>query len=193
MCRIQNSTLGHFANLCRLSHLSCPKSEKPSSRSRGPDSLKHNTITQVKCDETPDECGNCARLRLVCSGYTTPVRSQTTGGEIDLRHSTRVKRTYRSCTACRASKTKCSGERPCQRCRWKCSTECVYAESTQPAWVRRVNMTQTGSPDFSLSRPSMSEQSFEETPPRQANPPSLMDTPSTPQAFPGSSSSPLDW
>ncbi|KAJ5254700.1 hypothetical protein N7497_007831 [Penicillium chrysogenum] len=54
-------------------------------------------------------------------------------------------------------------------------------------------MIQTGSPDFSLSRPSMSEQSFEETPPRQANPPSLMDTPSTPQAFPGSSSSPLDW
>jgi hypothetical protein len=193
MCRIQNPTLDYFANLCRLSHLSRPKSEKPSSCSRGPDILNHITITQVKCDETPGECGNCARLRLVCSGYTTTVRSPTIGGETDLRHSTRGKRTYRSCTACRASKTKCSGERPCQRCRWKCSSECVYAESTQPTWVRRVNMIQTDNPDFSPARPSMSEQSFEETPSRQASPPSLMDTLSTPQTLPRGSSSPLDW
>ncbi|CAG8879372.1 unnamed protein product [Penicillium nalgiovense] len=148
---------------------------------------------KVKCDETPGECGNCARLRLVCSGYTTPVKSQTTGDQIDLRHSARGKRTYRSCTACRASKTKCSGERPCQRCRWKCSTECVYAQSTQPTWVRRANMAETDNPDFSPARPSMPERSFEETPSSQASPPSLMDTPSTPQAFPRSSSSPLDW
>ncbi|KAJ6186811.1 hypothetical protein N7519_001719 [Penicillium mononematosum] len=54
-------------------------------------------------------------------------------------------------------------------------------------------MIQTDSPDFSSSRPFIPGQSFEETPSRQASPPSLMDTPSTPQAFPRSSSSPLDW
>ncbi|KAF3392619.1 hypothetical protein F1880_008847, partial [Penicillium rolfsii] len=103
----------------------------------------------VKCDERPGECGNCARLRLVCSGYGTSPRRQ--GQEIsqEARHFSKSKRTYRSCTACRASKTKCSGDRPeCRRCRQK-AQPCVYPEASQPSWIERVEVT----PQKSLSTP----------------------------------------
>lgn len=160
----QDPWIGHPPNTCRLSYLLCPKSEKISLYPKWLSILKHAiAISQVKCDKKTGECGNCARLRLVCSGHTTPVRSQTTGDETDQGDSRRGRRMYWSCTACRASKTKCSGERPCQRCRWKCSNECVYAESTQPTWVRRVNVTPIDKGDFSPSLPSMPERSFDQT------------------------------
>lgn len=52
--------------------------------------------------------------------------------------SSKRKRTYRSCSACRGSKTKCSGERPtCRRCQDRGHT-CIYSESSQPNWIQRV-------------------------------------------------------
>lgn len=105
---------------------------------------------QVKCDERPGQCGNCARLRLVCSGYTSSIRANTQEDKEDSPESSKRKRTYRSCIACRTSKTKCSGERPiCQRCQRK-GTSCVYSESCQPNWIQRVeaigNNPQSGLP-----------------------------------------------
>lgn len=51
------------------------------------------------------------------------------------------KRTYRSCSHCRASKTRCSGHKPiCVRCREK-SLKCRYEDESEPAWKRRVSAT----------------------------------------------------
>ncbi|CAG8923331.1 unnamed protein product [Penicillium salamii] len=100
------------------------------------------------------ECDNCARLRLVCSGYTASPKPHTSGEARPSDRSKR-KRTYRSCTACRVSKTKCSGERPsCQRCQDK-EARCVYAESSQPSWVRRINIHPTADPESCPSEASM--------------------------------------
>lgn len=61
--------------------------------------------------------------------------------------SSKRKRTYRSCTACRSSKTKCSGERPtCRRCQDK-GLDCSYSESSQPNWIRRVESSKEDDAD----------------------------------------------
>ncbi|KAJ5717594.1 hypothetical protein N7488_003240 [Penicillium malachiteum] len=109
---------------------------------------------KVKCDERPGECGNCARLRLVCSGYDNSPESQAQNITKYRIESSRKKRTYRSCTACRGSKTKCSGERPtCRRCQDRGHT-CVYSESSQPNWIRRVESISQGN-EKAPSTPSL--------------------------------------
>src|SRR3954469_15862308 len=156
-------------------------------------------FVQVKCDERPGECGNCARLRLVCSGYSTPPRSHASESVIDQLDRSKRKRTYRSCAACRVSKTKCSGERPtCQRCLDK-SLRCVFAEASQPTWVRRVNVISTHSqkspsveppvdrsPSYTATRQDVGR--LLETPPISQQPFPIVEP--TPTESP---SSPLDW
>ncbi|KAJ6078605.1 hypothetical protein N7467_008358 [Penicillium canescens] len=156
-------------------------------------------FVQVKCDERPGECGNCARLRLVCSGYSTPPRSHASENVIDQLDRSKRKRTYRSCAACRVSKTKCSGERPtCQRCQDK-SLRCVFAEASQPTWVRKVNVISTHSQKSPSLEPPV-DRSPSYTPDRQDVRRLLETTPISQQPFPiveptptETSSSPLDW
>ncbi|KAJ5247645.1 hypothetical protein N7468_002628 [Penicillium chermesinum] len=120
-----------------------------------PDSRRAEQLSQLQKDERatvwlgnrdglvkyPERHPVTIRLRLVCSGYTTSPVSQTQDIAKDRVESSKRKRTYRSCTACRASKTKCSGERPtCRRCHGK-SLSCSYSESSQPDWIRRVEMS----------------------------------------------------
>jgi len=96
---------------------------------------------QVKCDGRPSGCLNCERLDLACdtsSGVTSP----SAGGH-PAQGPTRKKRTYRSCTGCRAAKVKCDGERPaCKRCKSK-STPCVYNAAPRPFWAQ-VLLSQSG-------------------------------------------------
>ncbi|KAL4898550.1 fungal-specific transcription factor domain-containing protein [Aspergillus ambiguus] len=100
---------------------------------------------KVKCDERPGECRNCARLHLVCSGYAASPNSQLHEVARVRYEGTKRKRTYRSCTACRASKTRCSGERPgCKRCQEK-GLDCAYSETAQPNWIRQMETAYTGS------------------------------------------------
>ncbi|CAG8237876.1 unnamed protein product [Penicillium olsonii] len=135
---------------------------------------------RVKCDEKPGKCDNCSRLRLVCSGYTTSPRPPAPGDASSSDRSKR-KRTYRSCTGCRASKTKCSGERPtCQRCRDK-EARCVYAESSQPTWVRKINIGATNEPEFSPSVTSSPARSSEQRKSSQDNLLGLADASPPPQ------------
>ncbi|KYK61836.1 hypothetical protein DCS_02980 [Drechmeria coniospora] len=50
-------------------------------------------------------------------------------------------RTYRSCQACRLSKTKCNGGRPkCARCEVK-GAECLYDGGSAPRWTRSLRRT----------------------------------------------------
>ncbi|CAG7936159.1 unnamed protein product [Penicillium salamii] len=137
-------------------------------------------LALVKCDEKPGKCDNCSRLRLVCSGYTTSPRPPAPGDASSSDRSKR-KRTYRSCTGCRASKTKCSGERPtCQRCRDK-EARCVYAESSQPTWVRKINIGATNEPEFSPSVTSSPVRSSEQRKSSQDNLLGLADASPPPQ------------
>lgn len=152
----------------------------------------------MKCDERPGECGNCARLRLVCSGYSTPPRSHASESVIDHLDRSKRKRTYRSCAACRTSKTKCSGERPtCQRCQDK-SLRCVFAEASQPTWVRRVDVISTRGRKSPSSDQSV-DRSPSYTPARQDVRKLLETPPVSQQPFPivehtpSERSSPLDW
>lgn len=99
-------------------------------------------------------CGNCARLRLDCSGYATSPNALSQELAEYPRESSKGKRTYRSCKACRASKTKCSGERPtCRRCQAK-EFNCIYPVSSQPEWIRRVQVI-TSDSQGALPTPSM--------------------------------------
>ena len=98
-------------------------------------------LPQVKCDGRPDRCRNCERLGLDCIGLASPTTISPGNTLESPRHrdttsSASKRRTYRSCKDCRASKTKCNGEKPaCSRCRLR-STECVYDASEEPSWTR---------------------------------------------------------
>lgn len=108
----------------------------------------------MKCDEAPGKCGNCTRLRLVCSGYASSVRQQTQESMEGRLENSKKKRTYRSCIGCRGSKTKCSGDRPeCQRCQTK-SITCIYSESCQPNWIQRVD-TSTDKAQVDFASPAV--------------------------------------
>lgn len=102
---------------------------------------------QVKCDERPGGCDNCSRLNLNC--IISASSPQVQRGES---RTAKVKRTYRSCIACRTAKAKCCGSRPeCHRCQQK-QTNCVYEDNTQPRWadiLTRATDSRQGGPSWS--------------------------------------------
>lgn len=92
----------------------------------------------MKCDERPGGCSNCERLQLKCPG--NELEQLVSVEELKLPPQAGAKRnkTYRSCGQCRASKTRCSGERPiCSRCKRK-KQDCSYDSNPDPAWARAV-------------------------------------------------------
>ncbi|KAI5361261.1 hypothetical protein Slin15195_G123740 [Septoria linicola] len=103
---------------------------------------------KVRCDERPGRCFNCERLGLICASagkingetgspvLSSPQQADTNG--VNSGAGLKRKRTYRSCSDCRASKTRCSGHKPiCVRCREK-SLTCRYEDESEPAWKQRV-------------------------------------------------------
>ncbi|SMR63451.1 unnamed protein product [Zymoseptoria tritici ST99CH_1A5] len=141
-----------------------PASQRKVTRSRhGCDTCR---ARKVRCDERPGRCFNCERLGLICASSGTgasgspgnqilPSRADASfsNGHTNGNHSAyasaaasptatttglKRKRTYRSCSACRLSKTRCSGQKPaCLRCREK-ALRCAYEDETEPAWKQRV-------------------------------------------------------
>ncbi|KAI1336578.1 hypothetical protein F5Y15DRAFT_393359 [Xylariaceae sp. FL0016] len=104
---------------------------------------------KVKCDEKPGGCSNCERLSLPCSnGLSHPLDPVIPKCHQDVARplaGPRRSRTYRSCRACRGSKTRCSGERPtCLRCRQK-SLDCEYDGKSQPSWIAALSQEKTSS------------------------------------------------
>ncbi|OAA47225.1 Fungal transcriptional regulatory protein [Beauveria brongniartii RCEF 3172] len=103
---------------------------------------------KVKCDGRPNGCRNCERLQLDCvadDGSTAPSTSSAAVAAAVKRSSSasavalKKIRTYRSCNACRLSKTKCDGDRPkCGRCVAK-QVECVYDGGAAPRWTRNLD------------------------------------------------------
>ncbi|OAA71535.1 Fungal transcriptional regulatory protein [Cordyceps fumosorosea ARSEF 2679] len=98
---------------------------------------------KVKCDGRPNGCRNCERLQLDCvADDGTPAAaavvkraSSAAASAVALKKI----RTYRSCNACRLSKTKCDGDRPkCGRCIAK-TVECVYDGGAAPRWTRNLD------------------------------------------------------
>ena len=101
----------------------------------------------MKCDERPGTCLNCERLHLECQKVdgttTTPTEPENMStsqisnsplGEVGVKR----KRTFRSCTQCRASKARCSGAHPeCTRCIQR-AVPCIYDEDSIPQWTRVV-------------------------------------------------------
>lgn len=101
----------------------------------------------MKCDERPGTCLNCERLHLECQKVdgtsATPKEpenirasqvSDSPLGEVGVKR----KRTFRSCTQCRASKARCSGAHPeCARCVQR-AVPCIYDEDSIPQWTRVV-------------------------------------------------------
>ena len=97
---------------------------------------------KVRCDERPGVCFNCERLGLPCavstssSEHNEPHARKSSDGI--LTSGVKRKRTFRSCAGCRASKTRCSGDRPvCYRCQEK-SMQCNYEDSSEPAWKQQL-------------------------------------------------------
>ena len=85
---------------------------------------------KVKCDERRENgCANCERLDLHCPGYgntSTSPQSAASGTPNLTEAGTKRQRTIQSCERCRASKTRCSGERPsCARC-YRKKFRCIY-------------------------------------------------------------------
>ena len=99
----------------------------------------------MKCDGRPNGCRNCERLELDCVDDTTGLTSPTAGRRSSITSSPasslRKIRTYRSCTSCRLSKTKCNGNRPrCSRCGAK-GLDCVYDGGSSPRWTKNFSPT----------------------------------------------------
>lgn len=110
------------------------------------------SATQVKCDERPGGCANCERLQLKCPGNDLEQLPSVDELKLPPQAGGKRNKTYRSCGQCRASKTRCSGDRPvCLRCKRK-NQNCVYDSDPDPAWARAVfrdsaNWGATGAPD----------------------------------------------
>ncbi|KAK7421828.1 hypothetical protein QQZ08_009773 [Neonectria magnoliae] len=93
---------------------------------------------KVKCDGRPNGCRNCERLQLECVDD-----EGSKSGRRSVPVSLRKIRTYRSCTNCRISKTKCDGDRPkCSRCSAR-NLECLYDGGSAPRWARNLSKAPT--------------------------------------------------
>ncbi|KAM6524855.1 hypothetical protein FALCPG4_010434 [Fusarium falciforme] len=93
---------------------------------------------KVKCDGRPNGCRNCERLQLECVDD-----DGSKSGRRSVPVSLRKIRTYRSCTSCRVSKTKCDGDRPrCSRCCAR-DLECQYDGGSAPRWARHLSKAPT--------------------------------------------------
>ncbi|RPB05635.1 hypothetical protein L873DRAFT_524812 [Choiromyces venosus 120613-1] len=89
-------------------------------------------VRKVKCDERPGACSNCQKLDIDCPGYS-PLNSseapEETVSAIFARAGRKRRRMVGSCVDCRASKSKCSSDRPtCERC-VKRGITCEYDET----------------------------------------------------------------
>lgn len=121
--------------------------------SRSKSGCKTCRARKIRCDERPGVCLNCEKLGLPCSGPIVQPTHRAQATTTDTSHplstgGLKRKRTFRSCTACRATKTRCSGDRPiCVRCREK-SLQCIYEDSSEPAWRQHLR--------FSMSNQSSS-------------------------------------
>ena len=92
----------------------------------------------MKCDERLGGCSNCERLQLKCPGNDAGQLPPVQDLKLPPQAGVKRKKTYRSCAQCRASKTRCSGDRPvCLRCSRK-HIECIYDSDPDPAWARAV-------------------------------------------------------
>jgi hypothetical protein len=95
---------------------------------------------KVKCDGRLNGCRNCERLQLECV-EDDGSKSGSRRGSVPV--SLRKIRTYRSCTSCRVSKTKCDGDRPrCSRCCAR-NLECQYDGGSAPRWARNLSKAPT--------------------------------------------------
>ncbi|CAK1365987.1 putative transcriptional regulatory protein [Cercospora beticola] len=140
-----------------------PAAERRSSDAKSAPSIRKVTRSRhgcetcrarkVRCDERPGRCFNCERLGLICapcgkgaaengsSTQNSPQQPVTAAVAVNNAAGLKRKRTYRSCSDCRASKTRCSGHKPvCVRCRDK-SLKCRYEDESEPAWKQRVAAT----------------------------------------------------
>lgn len=97
---------------------------------------------------------NCERLRLNCPGYgrasgqswRATSRSQEADGEELTNAGIPRRRTYRSCSACRTAKSRCSGARPvCSRCSLK-GIDCIYDLEPMPQSASQTSNRQSVSP-----------------------------------------------
>lgn len=106
-----------------------------------PTALRPSLSPQVKCDGRPNGCRNCERLQLECvaddgtAAAAAAIKRSASTSTVALKKI----RTYRSCNACRLSKTKCDGDRPkCGRCVAK-KVDCVYDGGAAPRWTRNLD------------------------------------------------------
>ncbi|KAJ6779754.1 hypothetical protein PWT90_06286 [Aphanocladium album] len=106
------------------------------------------THQQVKCDGRPNGCRNCERLQLDCvadDGTAAAAAKRSSSSPSASAVSLKKIRTYRSCNACRLSKTKCDGDRPkCGRCAAK-KVDCVYDGGAAPRWTRNLDRSSLAS------------------------------------------------
>lgn len=95
---------------------------------------------KVRCDERLGGCANCERLGLPCVTTTATTRQTSPAAGSSSLAGNKRKRTYRSCSECRASKTRCSGDRPlCVRCGLK-SLRCAYDDDGEPVWKQNLKL-----------------------------------------------------
>ena len=96
---------------------------------------------KVRCDERTGVCLNCERLGLPCAPSTEQNPTPPRRPEVASTSGFKRKRTFRSCAGCRASKTRCSGDKPiCVRCRER-DLSCDYEDDSEPAWRQQLRLT----------------------------------------------------
>lgn len=123
--------------------MSGPATPRKGSRSKS--GCKTCRARKIRCDERIGVCLNCEKLGLPCSGpsiaQSKDGNSTNDGTNVVITTGLKRKRTFRSCTACRGTKTRCTGDRPiCVRCQEK-GLQCNYEDSSEPAWTQQVKFS----------------------------------------------------
>lgn len=113
---------------------------------------------KVRCDERAGVCLNCERLGLPCAPSTDQQPTPPRAAEAVATSGLKRKRTFRSCAGCRASKTRCSGDKPiCVRCRER-DLSCDYEDDAEPAWKQQLRLTAAQSPSTQASTSAVSDE-----------------------------------
>lgn len=106
---------------------------------------------KVRCDRIEPSCGACRRLMFNCSFSGIPGTREVLPASDLTQAGTKRRRTLAACHACRNVNARCTGNRPCDRCKSR-QEECIWDSNRQgySTVTPEYHKSEEASPPFQL-------------------------------------------